>query len=272
LLTIVIGAVGLLAYGLLKRKASKTKAWGNEEKRTFLIRSRNMIWAVSLGIIFLAWSKTLFPFLFSILALTVALVMATKEWILCWLGSLYRAATVCYRVGDHISIFGIRGEVIDIHWLQTRVWELGPLPHGTYSTGTMVTFPNSWLFQHTLKNETFFREYGFYWLTFPLTVKDDIPFATETLITEASKVCEPFIKEAHDFLSKVQHHLFMEETSVKPKVHLEFTGHGMLLLHLRFPAPKGKNNDLSQSILRNFLAKYTPSIEDKWEFGVKKPD
>ena len=269
--TVVGIGLSMVVYAVLRFRVQRHAEWSNDQKRQLITQARNILWVLTAAWVIMSWSKTLFPFLFSIVAILVAVVMATKEWILCWLGSLYRMTTSAYRLGDHISINGVRGEVIDIQWMQTRVFELGPAPRGTYYTGNVLSFPNSWLMTHQLNNETFFYGYGFHWIDFHLTVKDDLDVATEIVIAEANKVCEPFLEAAHRDLSRIQQHHFMEPPSVKPKIHIEFVEAGQLVLHLRFPAPRGRNNELAQAIMKGFLRRYSPSILDKWEQGTLKP-
>lgn len=262
--------LSVVGYGAIRVWIQSSKKWETEQKRQLMTQIRNILWVVAAFWLVMSWSKTLFPFLFSIVALLVAFVMATKEWILCILGALYRLTTSAYKVGDHVRINNIRGEVIDIHWMQTRVLELGPAPDGTYYSGHVLSFPNSWLMSHHLTNETFFEEYGFHWLAFPLTVADDIQVASEIVTEEAVKVCKPFLEEAHQKLSRMQQSHFMEAPSVEPKIHIDYNKPGEVNLHLRYPAPRGKNNELAQKIVTAFLARYSPAVEERWQRGYLK--
>jgi small-conductance mechanosensitive channel len=269
LLTIIGAALAACIYTFVISRVKRSSDTP-EQKRLSLARTRNALWGFGMLWVVMVWSKMLFPFLFSIVAVLVAVVIMTKEWTACWFGTLYRMATKIYKIGDHISINNVRGEVVDIQWMQTKVLELGPAPNGTYYTGNTLEFPNSWLLSHPVKNETCFNHYGFHWIHVPCTVKDDIVLLEAILVQEANKVCEPFLDLATKDLARVQRNHLMETPSVKPKIHLEFTEPGILKMHLRFPAPKGRNNELAQAILMGFLAQYTPSIQDKWQRGVQQ--
>jgi small-conductance mechanosensitive channel len=258
--------VMLMAYFIMRLVIQK-KQWETEQKRQVMTQGRNILWGLMAIWLIMAWSKMLVPFLFSIVALLVALVMATKEWILCLLGAIYRYTTGAYQVGDRIRINGVRGEVIDIHWMQTRLLESGPAPDGTYYTGNVHSFPNAWLLTHPLNNESFFESYTFHWLKFPLSVADNLEDASRILLDEATKACEPFLADAHQYLKGVQHSHFLEAPSVKPKLHVEFERAGEIQVNVRYLSPKGKNNDIAQQIMMGFLSRYRLARHEKWEEG-----
>ena len=263
----LLGLVVLFfVYEAAKWRIEKQKDWNLEQKRTFLTQVRNMMWIAAGFILVLSWAKTLVPFLFSLVAVLVALVMATKEWIMCWLGAMYRIMTRAFKVGDHIEIQGIRGEVLDVQWMQTRVLEIGP-NNGSYYTGKVLSFPNSWILLYVMKNETFFDSYGFCWLSVPLSVNDDVELVKNILIKHASKVCEGYLEDAKVNMKVMQKMHFMDGPSLSPKTHLEFKGMGELQMNVRFPAPHGQGDVLSQEIIQEFLKEYTPSTPKEWVRG-----
>ncbi len=76
----------------------------------------------------------------------MALVVATKELILCLSGSAFRTFTRAYSVGDHVEIGGIRGEVLDYSLLATRLQEFENRDGSFVTTGRAVIIPHSLLF------------------------------------------------------------------------------------------------------------------------------
>ena len=77
-------------------------------KRRFTVRAlTNALLALALlGI----WLSEIQNVLFSLTAVLVALVVATKELILCVSGSVLRFGGHLFKVGDRIELYGIRGE------------------------------------------------------------------------------------------------------------------------------------------------------------------
>ena len=262
--TAILFLVGAISLFLIKSIAKKHKKWSHEEKRKFVFKIRNLIWLVGVTLTLLIWSKDIMPFIVSLAVFFVAFVTATKEWILCLIGYIYRASSSPFRVGDRILINKVRGEVIDVQWLQTRVFELGPTSDSNYYTGKVLSFPNSWFLQFEVTNETFFNDYNFHWIKIPLTTNDQVETVLQILIKEANEICKDFLNEAKLQMKQIQKSHFMDSPSLSPIAHIEFTQPGSLLVHLRFPSPSGKSDEMAQKIVTNFLKAYKPSIDKKW--------
>ena len=112
-------------------------------QRRFTIRAiTNAVVAVALlGI----WLSEIQNLLFSLAAVMVALVVATKELIMCIAGSVLRFGGHLFKVGDRIELYGIRGEVIDHGLFSTTIMELSPREQGSMGTARTVMLPNSML-------------------------------------------------------------------------------------------------------------------------------
>mgnify|MGYP001215256827 CR=1 FL=1 len=59
-------------------------------------------------------------------AIAVALVIATKELILCVSGALIKGGARSFNIGDRIQVKEFRGDVIDQNLLTTTILEVGP--------------------------------------------------------------------------------------------------------------------------------------------------
>ncbi|MEF2550352.1 mechanosensitive ion channel family protein [Aurantimonas sp. A2-1-M11] len=141
LLSLVILVVSLsLRWGVewfATRRADPIEA----RRRRFTIRAiTNAVLAVALlGI----WLSEIQNLLFSLAAVMVALVVATKELIMCVAGSVLRFGGHLFKVGDRIDINGIHGEVIDHGLFSTTIMELPPHHLGHSGTGRVVMLPNA---------------------------------------------------------------------------------------------------------------------------------
>jgi len=97
-----------------------------------------------------------------LVAVAAALVLATKELILCWSGAALRVGGKVYSVGDRIQIAGHRGVVLDHDIFATKLLEIGPGQAAHLYTGRVTVFPNSLLLSNPLVKENPGQEYGLY--------------------------------------------------------------------------------------------------------------
>lgn len=153
-------------------------------KRRFTVRAlTNALLALALlGI----WLSEIQNVLFSLTAVLVALVVATKELILCVSGSVLRFGGHLFKVGDRIELYGIRGEVIDHGLFSTTIMELSPREQGSMGTARTVMLPNSMLLAGPVRVEPQPRHFAPH--RFTLTMEAPVP-ASETarLVTETAE-------------------------------------------------------------------------------------
>lgn len=138
--------------------------------RRWIATSRNVfLFLLLLGLV-LIWAPQLRTFALSLAAVAVAIVVATKEMILCLSGSLMRASTRAFAVGDWIEVAGVRGEVVDHSLLATTVQEFQS--NSFHYTGRTAVVPNSVFFTSPIRNLTVVRDYTFH--SFIVTTESDI--------------------------------------------------------------------------------------------------
>lgn len=138
--------------------------------RRWISTSRNVfLFLMLLGLVFI-WAPQLRTFALSLTAVAIAIVVATKEMILCVSGSLMRASTRAFAVGDWIEVSGVRGEVLDHTLLATTLQEFQP--NSFQYTGNTALLPNSVFFTSPIRNLTVVRNYTFH--SFAITTEPTI--------------------------------------------------------------------------------------------------
>lgn len=138
--------------------------------RRWIATSRNVFLLFLLIGLVLIWAPQLRTFALSLAAVAVAIVVATKEMILCISGSLLRASTRAFSVGDWIEVSGVRGEVVDHTLLATTLQEFQP--NAFHYTGRTAVVPNSVFFSSPIRNLTVVRDHTFH--SFAITTEWDI--------------------------------------------------------------------------------------------------
>lgn len=158
--TIIMVAVLWTVRALLIRAVSRRSEILSPDQRRWVQTVRSMVWAlVILGLIMI-WAPQLHTMALSLTAFVVAIVIATKEVIMCIMGAFMRVSTAPFRMGDWINIDGNTGEVVDINAFSTKIQELEAGSGGSYNfTGKIIQIPNSRFFTFPIENLSYLKNY-----------------------------------------------------------------------------------------------------------------
>lgn len=210
-------------------------------------RSATVLIVLGLGFI---WATELRTMALSITAIAVALVIATKEMLLCVMGAVLRASAGSFAVGDRVEIGKVRGDVIDHGLFATTILEIGP---GHQWTGRAVTVPNSLLLTDSVVNETYSTSYVLHIITVPVPWDAEWREAEEALLDVASEVCSSYLEDARAQLKSEAKEQGLDPPNVAPRVTVEIPEAGKLNLLLRVPTETRKKGVIEQRVLRRFL-------------------
>lgn len=260
--SILLLAIILVARLVLTRAVLRNQSLSVETRRRWVLTIRNAMALIFVtGLVFI-WAHELITLAVSLVAIAVAVVLATKELILCLSGSVLRAATNAYTLGDRIEIAGTRGNVINQSLLGTTVLEIGPGHSSSQYTGRAVVVPNSLLLTHPVINETYMKEYIVHMIVIPLTIQDDWQTAEKILLEIAQDECMPFLEEASQHMKQLEGKAWIDAPSVQPRVSVQLPEPGRVNLLLRIPSPAHRISRLEQAIMRRFLLAF-PRVEKK---------
>lgn len=238
---------------LLVRWVSNQKGLTVEERRRWVVHIRHgMLLLFAVGMVAI-WANELQAFAVSLIALGAALVLATKELILCVSGAALRAGARFYSIGDRIQVGTHRGIVLDHDLFATTLLEIGPGQASHLTTGRVVIFPNSVIFSTPIVNETFSEDYVFHVTIIPLRNEDDWQTGERVLLEAAKAECSDYIQGAADYLHALEQKNLLEAPNPEPKVTLQIDQPGRINLILRFPVPIRGRARTEQAILRRFL-------------------
>ncbi len=114
--------------------------------------------AIVVGLIVIWLSELRFAAL-SIATFMVALILATREFIQCFLGALYQVSSRIFSIGDWIKVQGQYGEVASSDWLTTKLLEVN-IESGSYAyTGRTLIIPNNQFVTGAVQNLNYMRRY-----------------------------------------------------------------------------------------------------------------
>lgn len=215
---VLISTIMLLKFLLLRWMKTRARK-KNKDKRHVLTLINNII---NLGVIILIvnlWSVELQKFALSIAAFLAAIIIATREFILCFIGFVYTLSSRPFRVGDWIQVGDSYGEVSSIDWGKVALMEVNKYDY--QYTGKTLYLPNSQLITTAVKNLNFLKRYAMH--HFVVTRDDSVnPFDfIEELRLRAQKHCEGFIEVATRYNSLIENRL--EIKIIGPAPHIEIT-------------------------------------------------
>jgi hypothetical protein len=240
-------------------------------QRRFALRaSTNAILAICLlGV----WISEIQNLVFSLAAVMVALVVATKELIMCAAGALLRVGGRLFKVGDRIDVLGFCGEVVDHGIFSTTLMELPSAGHGTGGTGRRVTIPNSLLLAGPVRIAPQPRQYAPH--RFAITLEHPVPpvRALSRLEAVAAEALAGDMDRATRF-----HRLSAAKTGVEAegpgaRVHLGTSDIGKMQFHVMLYCLSSESAELQNRVTAGFLADILfadergPAVAERTEAG-----
>ncbi len=139
-----------------------------------------------------------------------------------------------FNVGDRIVMGGVRGDVMDLGFIQTTIMEMGQPPavqdadpamwvKARQYTGRIVTLTNDKIFDSPVYNYT--RDFPFIWeeMTIPIPYKADLPRAEEIMLAAAQKLTIPARELGEKALAELQRRFFVAPADLEPRVFVRLT-------------------------------------------------
>lgn len=251
---ILIVVMAFLQHMLARAIRKSQIKWNIDERNRGISHARTIMTMLTVVGIAYIWAD-IGATLLTVSALVFAFVTATKELLICVSGAFLRFRSNSYDVGDRIEIHNVRGDVLEIGILSTKILET--VGHGGQEyTGRVVTFPNSWLVTHQLHNETVLGRINLYSILVPLNKDEDWSRAKDILERVAQEECEPFLPEAQAMAQKSGRDRSMMLPLEAPHVTLHIPSPGRIDLLVQVPTPSKLKGQVEQRILQRFLKIY----------------
>src|SRR5690554_5178016 len=192
-----------------------------ELRGRWLVNSRNGFLLLMLLGLVMIWGEELRTLALSIVAIAVAFVVATKELILCFMGTLVKGGTRSFDIGDRIQVKDFRGDVIDQNLLATTILEVGPGKFTHQRTGRTVVLPNAMFVGEPVINESLTHDFGFHVFTVPFKREEDWYVAQQAFLASANRFCGPYLEEVRRYMNRVSIRRGLEIPSVDPRVTIQ---------------------------------------------------
>jgi len=169
-----------------------------------------------------------------------------------------------FNIGDRIVMGGVRGDVIDLSFMQTRIMEMGQSPkeqadapsmwiRSRQFTGRIVTVTNDKVFDEPVYNYT--REFPYIWdeINLPVKYGDDANQVEEILNTSARRHALTSEKIGDEELQRLTDSFGIDIGDVDPRTYWRMTDN-WLELTLRFLVPDHGIRPIKDAMSREILA------------------
>ena len=224
-----------------------------ENKRRSLVVSRNITMLLLLFGLAMIWAAQIQTLALSMFAVAAAIVVATKELIMCLSGSILRSVTKQYSIGDYIEINSLRGRVVDINMLNTLMMQIGPNPLIGQLSGKTLSFPNSLLLSHTVRRDNILGDYVIHTVEIPVPIHLDSDEIIGRLKNVLEPLCEPYVPAIKQHLENVQTQKLFITPAAQPRVSRVPHDDKVYNIIVRFASPVAKRLEIQQAVLDEFL-------------------
>ena len=259
LITFVFIFTLILTRAMVRKAILQRHSLEPETKRRWLGSLRNTALIILAFGIIMIWGHEIESFAVSLVAVAAAFVLATREMLLCILGSVYRTTNDLCRIGDWIEINGIKGQVIDMTLFSINLVESSQSNSDKSTVGRAITIPNSMVFSQAVFNETRLGNFATQTVHIKLERDDNWQLAEQILLDAGNAIISEYAEKMARNAHKMTNNFALEPPLQHAQVRVLMDDINHLSLHLQLPVPLGKSAKIEQRVLREFLSKMPPT-------------
>ena len=203
-------------------------------------------------VLMMVWSSEIQTLAISIAAFMVAIVLATREFIQCFMGFIYYLGARPFRVGDWIQMNNIIGEVVEMDWAKTALLEVDP--ESFNYTGKHVYVPNSQLVTQTVRNLNFMRRYRLH--SFEIVNEPSVNAYSllPAFHARAQAHCEYFRDVAERYKGLIERHLEQEFIRIDPEVEIKTNELAKVVVKVSLFCPTAEAHELEHKMYSDWLS------------------
>jgi small-conductance mechanosensitive channel len=261
--TALLIGMGLLASHLWARYLSRGEI-SAEKRRLLLVWARNVIWFAVLLVIVSVWASTIAGFALSLAAVAGALLIVSKELVMCMHGYLYATLVQPYKIGDVIEFNGLHGRVVDIDMFATTLVEFDKAGQ---RTGKVAEFPNGLLLTHPLKNASPTGAYALHAIRIPIPVGivQDLDRIEAAALAAADRATGTWRDDAMAHFRRASEENFIAFPSGQTKVSWDFSDPEHLVLVIRVACPRAERPKVEQAVFRDTWRALSTPTQPLWQ-------
>lgn len=223
-------------------------------KRILKLLTGLVVVFIVISVLFVNW----YAAVVSLGLISLVLGFALQTPISSFIGWVYIVARAPYRVGDRIEIGDARGDVIDVGYLDTTLWEIGGRHLSTdHPSGRLIKFPNTNVFSTPVFNYSW-PLFPYVWneIKFHIAYESDLEFVATIMQRIAEEDVGPSmmgkVKTFRDLLARTPvDHLKVDE---KPSVLFRVNDNTWLEATVRYLVHPKDAGQVKTRLTRKLLA------------------
>lgn len=260
----LLASLMLLAVVLLVKQALvsvlRRRYRRGANKRVVVNSFKNIVNLLLLVFLISLWSSELQSLAFSIAAFMVAIVLATREFIQCFLGYLYAISARPFRVGDWVQLNHVSGEVVELDWAKVTVLEIDE--HSMDYTGRHLYIPNSLIVTKTVINLNFLKRYAIHQFKVTLEPHSNPYEILPQLLDRARHYCDDFRDVAERYKGLIERQLDTEFIEIEPDISVETNQFGKYEICVSLFCPAEQKHSIQQKITADIFLHWFDQAPD----------
>ena len=177
-----------------------------------------------------------------------------------FIGWIYIIIRNPYRIGDRIQIDTFKGDVIEIGYVDTTLWEFaGDYLTNDLPSGRLIRFPNSLVLQSAVFNYSW-RDFKFIWNEIPFHVayESDLNLVEKIIKEVTSAELGPQMANRITDLKEMIKDFPIDETEIKeyPYVSFRINANTWVEVTVTYLVPPRKAATIRTNIIRKILAEF----------------
>lgn len=251
---LILSATKLIELEIQKRSKGKYNRYN-------LIQLTNLLSFIAVAILMVSFLfANWYAAALSLGLISLILGFALQTPISSFIGWIYIIIRTPYRIGDRIEINSFKGDVIEIGYVDTTLWEFaGDYLTNDLPSGRLIRFPNSLVLQSAVFNYSW-EDFEFIWNEIPFHVayESDLDFVEKTIKKVTSAELGSQMSDRVTQLREMVKDSPIDDIEIKeyPYVSFRINDNTWVEVTVTYLVPPKKAATIRTEIIRNILAEF----------------
>lgn len=252
LLVVAAGVAGLRAAQRYLGGQSDDRPDSRDRARRRYLWVRNVIGVACVLAISAIWASKLSGLALSLAAVAGAILIVSKEMLLCGLGYVFITFSRSFNVGDFIEVGSSGGQVLDVDLFATTLMETGSMHQ---FTGRRLSVPNASFFTTPVRNLSTTGHFVVDTLALTIPFDFDLRRVEALALESARAVCQDWQADAVRHMARLGAVELVALPNAEPKAIFEPVDAKETHLLIRFACPAERRAAAKQELMKTFWAR-----------------